>query len=149
MLIFPMLFCHLKFETLNLETLKATPQMFAVCPCPLWTWHLESWHFPYYFVTSNLKNLSRSLLIIKYEMCSFKIRNVPFSNTKNVTISYTKKCPFQIEKSGIFKKQQCAIFKYEKCVFFSSTKMCSFQIRKCITFKYEKCIFFKYENESL
>ena len=100
--------------------------------------------------------LSPSLLIIKNEICSFEIRNVPFSNTKNLAISNTKnvsitntkivlisntksvaiantkKFPFQIRKSGIFKKEKCAIFKYEKCVFFKYENIFISNAKMCL-----------------
>ena len=42
-----------KIEILKLWNLRF--KIFAVYLCPLWTWRFECWHFPYYFVISNLK----------------------------------------------------------------------------------------------
>ena len=119
MLIFPMLLCHLKSETLKPWNFESCTSNFCCLSLPPLNLTFLMLTFPYHFVNTNLKPwnckiftssfrclslpseldisnvnisnvnisnvdishviLSQSPLIIKNEMCSFEIQNVPFS----------------------------------------------------------------------
>ena len=124
----------------NHEILKPSFQTFAVCLC------LLNLKFP----MLTFEMLTFPMLLFQNEIYSFKIRNVPFSNTKKVPISNKKKCPFEIRKSGIFKKDKPVFFKYKKCLFFKYENVPFenfevFKYKKYAIFKYEKLTVFKYK----
>ena len=146
--VIPILLCQINIQWQSYITLsnlkpwniKTFLQIFAVCLC------LLNLTFP----MLTFEMLTFPMLPFQNEMYSFKIRNVPFSNTKKVLISNTQKCPFEIRKSGIFKKDKPVFFKYKKCLFFKYENVPFenfevFKYKKYAIFKYEKLTVFKYE----
>ena len=107
-----------KIEILKLWNFRF--KIFAVYLCPLWTWRFECWHFPYYFVTSNLKpwNLETLKTFTSNFCCLFLFSELDISN---VNISHVDIFHVTLSRSLLIIKNEMYGFKTRN-VPFSCTK---------------------------
>ena len=166
MLIFPMLPCHLKFETLKLWKLHLKFLLFVLARSEPDTSNVDISHITLSTQMWNLETLKHSLQVfavclfplnLTFRMLRFRMLTFPmliFHET--FLLSKTKCAVFKYEKFGNFKYENCVNYKYEKCANFkyeqvsiSNTKIRHFQKREMCHFQIRKCVCFKYENVSL
>ena len=165
MLIFPMLLCHLKFETLKLKKLHFKVLLFVLVPSELDISNADICHITLSTQIWNLETVKPSLQVFAVCLCplnltfrvlTFRVLTFPMllchqafllSRTKCAVLKH-EMCRFQTRKMWQFQIRKMCQLQIPKLCQFQIRKICQLQIRKSVPFKYENPAFSKKKNVS-
>ena len=136
MLIFPMLLCHLKFETLKLKKLHFKVLLFVLVPSELDISNADICHITLSTQIWNLETVKPSLQVLAVCLC-------PLNLTFRVLTFRVLTFPMLLcHQAFLLSRTKCAVLKHEMCRF-QTRKMWQFQIRKMCQLQIQKLCHFQ------